>query len=943
MAQGFDLERYDLVVGLDVVHAARRIDTALGQLQRLVAPGGLLCLLESVRPRRHLDLIWGFADGWWHFEDAELRRKSPLLGIAQWTAALTRGGFQEVAAWPGGAERASAEYGLILARRGRPPETPAAPDDAGSPADRLRRLGADVLMLQADVADRAQMQRALADIHAHFGRLDGVIHAAGIAGGGTIQVRTRDDSEREFAAKVDGCRVLAEVLGDTPLEAFILCSSMTSATGGFGQVAYSAACAFQDAFRRGARRMPARRAGHRDRLGPLAKPWHGGHAGDAAPRADRRRARRRHGQPTRRSTRSVASCPPARRAIIVSTRDFPALVEQSRSWQLGRIAEQMDRLAPVLHPRPHLAQDYVAPVGETEQLIAGIWQEELGIERVGTNDDFFALGGDSLIAIKLTSRLRKALPGAARRAHAVWRADHRGRWRGMSRRCSGPARARAGDRRGCRGGRAVRPLVEVMAALRAAEVRVWADGAQLRYQGPKGALTPALLGELRSRKDDILDLCRQVRSGPVHGAARAAPRDAELELSLAQHRLWLLDRMEGPGPTYNIALALHLRGALDAGALRQGCETLVRRHEALRTCFRAPRRDRPPGDRRRRSAAVVDGGPRTPAAEQQRLPEVRRQARDEALRPFDLGRAPLIRFVLWTAGPREAVLLMILHHIIADGRSIEILAEELGTAYRDHRLGRAPHLPDLPLQYSDFAWQQRRASSERLLQGQLDHWRERLAGLPPLLEVPTDRARPPVFSSAGATIAHRLDREPADRLRRLAQQSGATLYMALVAAVATLLARYTGRDDVPIACPATHRNRPELDRLVGFFINTLPLRVDLSGAPTFRDLLQHVRGIVGDAFRNQDVPFEKVVEALRVERDPSYPPLVQFSMVLRDAEKSCPSLPDLADRAVRVRATRSRASTSRSRCTHRTRASTSSGSTAAACSIRRPSSAWHAI
>jgi amino acid adenylation domain-containing protein len=435
----------------------------------------------------------------------------------------------------------------------------------------------------------------------------------------------------------------------------------------------------------------------------------------------------------------------------------------------------------------------------------------------------------------------------------------------------------------------VRPLIQLMAELRQAKIRVWAEEDQLRYQAPTGVLTPSLLAELRNRKAEILDFCRQVQASAETPVLQAAPRGVVHEISLAQHRLWILDQIERPSATYNISLALLLQGDLDAGALQRSSEALIRRHEALRTHFQIS------GDAVRPVIASACALPwsvvdlqHLPA--EQRLPDVRRQARDQALCPFDLSRPPLIRLVLWKTAPAEHVLMMIVHHIISDRRSVEILAEELGLLYEAYCDGSEPRLPDLAFQYSDFAWHQRRSLSHALLQRQLDYWCRQLAGLPPLLELPSDRPRPAVFSSAGSTICQPLGADLVGPLRHLARQSGATLYMAMVAALATVLSRYSGRENILIACPATHRNQAGLDRLVGFFINTLALRIDLSGSPTFRDLLLQLRGVVTDAFLNQDVPFEKVLETLRVERDRSYPPLLQVSAVMMDGEPSLPSL-----------------------------------------------------
>jgi len=431
-----------------------------------------------------------------------------------------------------------------------------------------------------------------------------------------------------------------------------------------------------------------------------------------------------------------------------------------------------------------------------------------------------------------------------------------------------------------------------MADLRRAKVRVWEEGEQLRYQAPRGALTPDLWAELQNSKPELIEFCRQAKAGISLLPLEPSPRDVDVPISLGQQRLWVLDQLEGPSPTYNIALALRLRGPLNVDAIQRSLTEVMRRHETLRTSFQA---------RGETVRQVIVPAPALPFSvvdlrhldASRRLSEARRQAGEEALRPFDLSRGPLVRFVLWRLDDREHVLLTKMHHIISDGRSIEVLTGEMAALYASYCAGTTASLPELRIQYGDFAWHQRRWLTDAVLKKQLDYWTQRLAGMPPLLELPTDRPRPPAFTSAGATLRSRLKAGLVDSLRQVARRSSATLYMSLLAGVAAVLARYTGREDIAIGCPVTHRDRPELELLIGFFVNTLVLRLDLSGNPSFRALLARTRAVVTDGFANQDVPFDKVVETVISERNPSYPPLVQFSMMMLDSERSRPHLPGI--------------------------------------------------
>ena len=512
--------------------------------------------------------------------------------------------------------------------------------------------------------------------------------------------------------------------------------------------------------------------------------------------------------------------------------------------------------------------------------------------QIGGHDDFFALGGDSLVAIKLISRLRQTLQvpltvRALYEAPTVSALAEHVEFRALV--GSGKVGASGTARRGRR---VVSFLLPLMKQLRRAKVRLWIDGDQLRYQAPQGALTPLLLAELRNRKSDILEFLRRAEATTEVSPLKPVPRDGDLQMSLAQHRLWVLDQIHGPSPAYNISLALHLNGTLDVSALQRSFEAILRRHESLRTALCIE------GDAARLAIAadcqlpwrVVDVHHFAP---DQRLAEVHRQAREEALQPFDLSSAPLIRCVLWQLDARDHVLMMVVHHIAADGRSIEILAAELSILYEAYSTGSGTTLPPLQIQYADFAWHQRRALTDAVLQDQLSYWRKHLADMPLLLDIPTDRPRPAIFSSAGAVVRSPLSDELVDQIRQVAGRSSCTPYVVLLAAAAVLLARYTGREDVPIACPATHRDRPELDGVVGFFVNTLVLRLDLSGNPSFQELLSRARAVVANAYANQDVSFDKVVEALGVERNSSYPPLVQFSMITLDKEKTSPRLRNL--------------------------------------------------
>nr|ABB80392.1 nonribosomal peptide synthetase - polyketide synthase hybrid [Lysobacter lactamgenus] len=467
------------------------------------------------------------------------------------------------------------------------------------------------------------------------------------------------------------------------------------------------------------------------------------------------------------------------------------------------------------------AQDYEPPQGETELRLAALWQELLDKERVGRHDHFFAIGGHSLLAIRLLSRI------ASNFAVEL-------------------------------------PLLELFAhpSLAALAARIAERTAQRRPSHAEG-LPPIA----------------------------PSPRDGALALSFAQQRLWFLAQIEGVSASYHMPGALRLRGPVDATALRRALDALLARHESLRTVF-----------------ATVDGQPQArllPAAQAFPLSEhdlsgeadpeaaAAALAHEEVQAPFDLAAGPLIRGRLLRLGEAEHVLLITQHHIVSDGWSLAILIDEVGALYSAFVRGRADPLPPLAVQYPEYAaWQRRWFTPERL-GGQLDYWQRQLADAPVLLSLPTDRPRSAASAHAGASVAVTLDAALAQSLRRLSQRHNTTLFMTLMAAWAAVLARLSGQDDIVVGTPSANRGRQEIEPLVGFFVNTLPLRIDLSGDPSVAELLARVRGVALAAQDHQDVPFEQIVERINPPRSLEHAPLFQVLFDWQNNEAGAFDLPDL--------------------------------------------------
>jgi amino acid adenylation domain-containing protein/non-ribosomal peptide synthase protein (TIGR01720 family) len=356
-------------------------------------------------------------------------------------------------------------------------------------------------------------------------------------------------------------------------------------------------------------------------------------------------------------------------------------------------------------------------------------------------------------------------------------------------------------------------------------------------------------------------------------------------LSFAQYRLWLLDRLEPGGSTYNMPGALRLSGPLDVTALERGLREIVRRHEILRTIF-IDVDGEPIQHVRQDIDLAISRVDLRELAEGDAEARIRELSLEEARQPFDLARGPLLRLKLLRVAEQEHILLLTFHHIVTDGWSHGVFIRELTHLYEAFSEGRPPSLPELPIQYGDFAvWQRERLRGE-VLANQLDYWRRKLGGKLPVLDMPTDRPRHLMQTSSGATLSVELPRALFGSLKELSQREGVTLFMTLLAAFKILLYRYTGQKDIIVGTPIAGRNREQIEGLIGFFVNMLPLRTDLSDEPNFRQLLGRVRATALEAYAHQDLPLEKLVEELKPERQTSHTPLFQVVLSLANVPTS---------------------------------------------------------
>jgi len=390
-------------------------------------------------------------------------------------------------------------------------------------------------------------------------------------------------------------------------------------------------------------------------------------------------------------------------------------------------------------------------------------------------------------------------------------------------------------------------------------------------------------------------------TGVLPPPLRPRPRPAALPLSFAQHWLWLLEQLAPGSAQYNIPAAVRLRGRLELGALASSLEAIIARHEALRTTFalvggQPVQVIAPPQPAGTGVLPLLD---LTGLVASRRAEAARRLAEAEARQSFDLGCGPLARIALLRLEPQEHMLLLNVHHTIADGWSVGVFIRELAALYAAAVAGQVAALPALPIQYTDYAlWQRDWLAQGTVLETQLTYWQSQLAGAggrggPPRLALPTDHSRPPVRTARGATQKLPLPGELTGLLRALSQQEGVTLFMLLLAAWSALLARLSSQDDILIGTPVAGRGQVETEDLIGFFANTLVLRIDLSGDPTMRELLGRVREVCLGAYAHQDLPFERLVAALQPEHDPSRTPLFQVTFGLNSAAAQTLELPGL--------------------------------------------------
>ena len=671
-------------------------------------------------------------------------------------------------------------------------------------------LGARTLVLRADPQDPAATRIAVEAVLAEFGELHGVVHTAAPGAGAAHGplAESRPAAVAEAMGRVArGLEAIDAATAGLALDFRLLQNSVFTVFGGAGLGAATASFALLDAWAQ--RRLAEGGAGWTsvgwDR-------WHlegdDATAGAAILRGD--------GPAAFAALATLAEEP----RVVVSTQDLGARLERFRAPRAAARPAGDGEPAPGLHARPSLGSEFLAPTSEAEKRLAAIWGGLLGIRDVGARDNFFDLGGHSLLGLQLLARVREAF-------------------------------------------RVELPLRAVFEAPTIAELAALLEEAAGQELGAQGEAAPS-----NWRAAGVRPIARRERQG-------------DPPLSFAQERLWFVDRLQPGSTAYNLSVGMRLTGDTDAAALGRALGEIVRRHESLRTTFReeggVPLQVIAPF-----AGFALPVEDLSALPEEERDAEVRRRSARDAAHVFDLAEGPLFRATLLRVSDAEQVLLLCTHHIVSDGWSHKVLFGEIAALYDAFVRGAESPLPELPVQYADFAvWQ--REQAEEMDGGQLAYWKRRLAGAPELLELPTDRPRPPVPSLRGARVPVAVPAAVLDRLRETARGEGATLHMVVLAAFGALLGRWAGSDDVVVGTPVAGRSHRELEGMIGLFVNTLVLRTDLSGDPAFREAVRRARETALGAYQHQDVPFERIVAELHPRRSLSHAALFQVSFQLDEA------------------------------------------------------------
>ncbi len=690
----------------------------------------------------------------------------------------------------------------------------------------IEALGAEILVFEADAADVGEMGKVVAQTAARFGRINGVIHSAGLADyAGVIQRRSKEATEEILAAKVKGTLVLDRILKDAELDFFILCSSLASILAPFGEVGYTAANTFLDAF-----------AHYRNSLEETSVPgtvstisinWTSWKEVGMAVEGRKQMAGKRDvnldegllsAEGVEVFDRIMGSNLPQ---VAVFTRDLGTMLERLNDQEYevsGLIESAVEKEGSgTLHHRPELSTSYVAPRNETEQTIADIWQDFLGIEQIGIHDDFFELGGDSLKAVGVLAKIHKEINLSLTLAKFF---DH--------------------------------PTIKGLA--------------------------------------DYEFECKSTINGSIEEKDYLSIEKTEEKefyaLSPAQKRLYILQQMEPESTTYNIPEIFLLEGDFDKEKMESAFKGLIKRHESLRTAFEV-REENPVQriydevefeieyDDLKGTQVEVEEEKSSSHAPGSTL---HANSIKNFIRPFDLSQAPLLKVGFLKIAEKKYILIADMHHIISDGVSMGILVNEFMALYRGETL------PQLRLQYKDLSqWQNNRLMSGAIKK-QEEYWLKEFEGKIPVLKLPADYKRPEIQSFEGSYIDFDLGKEGTEKLREFAKAEDVTMFILLFAVYNIFLYKLSGQEDIVVGTVAAGRRHADLERVIGMFVNTLVLRNYPEPNKKFTEFLKEVKERTLHSFDNQDYQFENLVEKLLPNRDIGRNPLFDVMFTFTSQE-----------------------------------------------------------
>lgn len=686
--------------------------------------------------------------------------------------------------------------------------------------------GAKLHLFVVDAADPIQMEALFREVEQSFGALHGVLHLAAVTNDEIVIPIPEIDMaqvQRLLRPKVEGTQLLANLLTQRQMDFCVLFSSTAAQLGGLGFTVYAAANRFMDGMAQ-AQKITSRTPW-------LSINWDGWQFAGNAPGKIKQ-------QQLGQIVDSVAMTPDEGVEVFINAlclHRLPQVIVSPGDWQdryetwvMGAVTSvsEHDVTTPtVIHERPQLPTSYVAPRSDTEARLADIWQTNLGIKQIGTHDDYFELGGHSLLATQLTAKIRQ-----------VFNCEI-----------------------------SVRQLFEAptIAAL-----------AQVIDQPP-----PEETIEHPAQPMQMITMQERARSSEA--GVQLTSRSEPIPLSFAQERLWFLHHLEPENPAYHLSFAVRCQGKLDITVFQRCITEVAHRHEAFRTTF-ATIENQPvqiitatPPD----IVTVIDLRTLPTAAQKTAVQEAIQNSR---VQPFDLESGPLWRFSLIRLEDDETIISVTVHHIVSDGWSTAVFIGEMETLYAAFVQGKRSPLPELALQYADFAHWQRQWLQGMVLQQQLSYWQKQLEGAPRLLPLPTDYPRPAMQTFNGDVYHFSFSDTLLAQIQSFGKREKASPFMLLLAALQLLLSRYSGQTDISVGTYIANRNREETRHMIGYFVNTLVLRTDLAGNPTFQQLLQRVRSTTLDAYAHQDIPFEKLLEELQPERALSHTPFFQTALVLQN-------------------------------------------------------------